>query len=254
MPGPDLHSFANLEELSRAAAARFARLCRKQVERENIFTAALSGGSTPRRLYEILGAPELSEGIPWGRVHLFQVDERCVPPDHPESNYGMIREALLDHVPIPQTNFHRIPAELPEPDDAAQLYAQELAHVVSPATGQFPHLDLVFLGMGSDGHTASLFPGSPALGERAKWVCANFVDKLHANRVTLTYLVLNTAREVIFLVSGSEKAETLHRVLEGPHEPERLPSQGVRPAEGRLRWYVDAAAAERLNNVPGSAG
>jgi 6-phosphogluconolactonase len=246
--------FANREELSRAAAARFAELCQNRVEGGNIFTTALSGGSTPRRFYEILSRSELSEGVLWDRVHLFQVDERCVPPDHPESNYRMIREALLDRVPIPKANVHRIQAELPDPEDAAQLCAQELARVVSPAAGQFPHLDLVFLGMGSDGHTASLFPGTLALTERAKWACANFVDKLHANRVTLTYPVLNAAREVIFLVSGSEKAETLRCVLEGPHQPERLPAQGIQLANGRLSWYVDAAAAERLKSVPRSAG
>ena len=254
MPGPDPHSFANLEELSRAAATRFAELCRERVEGGNLFTAALSGGSTPRRLYEILSGPELSEGIPWDRVHLFQVDERCVPPDHAESNYRMIREALLDRVRIPKANVHRIQAELSDPGNAAEFYVQEFSRVFRLATGEIPRLDLVFLGMGPDGHTASLFPDSPALTERAKWVCANFVDKLHANRVTLTYPVLNTAREVIFLVSGSEKAETLRRVLEGPHEPERLPSQGVRPVDGRLSWYVDAAAAKRLKNVPGSSG
>ena len=254
MPGPDLHTFANLEELSHAAAARFAEFCQERLARESIFTAALSGGSTPRRLYEILGGPEFSGSIPWGRVHLFQVDERCVPPDHAESNYRMMREALLDQVRIPPSNVHRMQAELADPDGAAERYVQLLSMMFRPKPGEVPRLDLVFLGMGPDGHTASLFPGSPALAERAKWVCANFVEKLHANRVTLTYPLLNAAREVIFLVAGHEKAETLRQVLEGPHEPERLPSQGIRPADGRLSWYVDAAAAERLKKREGSSG
>ena len=254
MPGPDLRTFASLEELSRAAAARFAEFCQERLARDSIFTAALSGGSTPKRLYEILGGPEFSGSIPWPRVHLFQADERCVPPDHAESNYRMIRETLLDRVRIPQSNVHRVQAELANPEESAEFYAQELNRMFRPKPGGIPNLDLVFLGMGPDGHTASLFPGSAALAERVKWVSANFVEKLHANRVTLTYPLLNAAREVIFLVAGHEKAETLRQVLEGPHEPERLPSQGIRPADGRLSWYVDAAAAGRLKNATGSAG
>jgi len=253
MPGPELRIFANLEELSHAAAARFAEFCQERLARESIFTAALSGGSTPKRLYEILGGPEFSGSIPWGRVHLFQVDERCVPPDHAASNYLMMREALLDRARIPPSNVHRIQAELANPDEAAEFYVQDLSMMFRPRAGEIPHLDLVFLGMGPDGHTASLFPGSVALAERVKWVSANFVEKLHANRVTLAYPLLNAAREVIFLVAGHEKAETLRQVLEGRHEPERLPSQGIRPGDGRLSWYVDAAAAGRLKKRAGSA-
>jgi 6-phosphogluconolactonase len=253
MPEPELRIFANLEELSRAAAARFMEFCHERLTRENVFTAALSGGSTPRRLYELLTEPEFAGNIPWGRVHLFQVDERCVPPDHAESNYRMMREALLDHARIPPSNVHRIQAELVNPDEAAEVYVQQLNMMFRPRRGEFPRLDLVFLGMGPDGHTASLFPGSPALVERAKWVCANFVEKLQANRVTLTYPVLNAAREVIFLVAGHEKAEALRQILEGPHEPERFPSQGIRPSDGRLSWFVDAAAAGGLRNTRGSA-
>jgi 6-phosphogluconolactonase len=202
----------------------------------------------------MLGGPEFSGSIPWPRVHLFQVDERCVAPDHAESNYRMIRETLLDRVRIPLANVHRIQAEVEKSDDVAERYVQQLSMMFRPRPGEVPCLDLVFLGMGPDGHTASLFPGSPALAERAKWACANYVEKLHANRVTLTYPVLNAAREVIFLVAGHEKAETLRQVLEGPHEPERLPSQGIRPADGRLSWYVDAAAAEQLKKRAGSSG
>jgi 6-phosphogluconolactonase len=254
MPGPELRIFANLEELSRAAAERLADFCLERLTRESVFTAALSGGSTPRRLYELLGEPELAGRIPWGRVHLFQVDERCVPPDHAESNYRMIRETLLDRVRIPQSNFHRMEAELANPHETAERYVQQLRTMFRPRSGEVPRLDLVLLGMGPDGHTASLFPRSPALAEREKWVCANFVEKLQANRVTLTYPVLNAAREIIFLVAGDEKAKTLRQVLEGPHEPERFPSQGIRPVDGKLSWFVDTAAARLLKNAAGSTG
>jgi len=254
MPGPELRVFANLEELSRAAAERFVEFCSERLARENVFTAALSGGTTPRCLYELLGEPDFARAIPWARVHLFQVDERCVPPEHAESNYGMMREALLDRARIPPSNVHRIEAELANPDEAAERYVQQLRTMFQPRPGEVPRLDLVFLGMGPDGHTASLFPGSLALAERVKWVSANFVAKLQANRLTLTYPVLNAAREIIFLVAGNEKAETLCQVLEGPFEPERLPSQGIRPVDGRRMWYVDAAAAARLKNAAGGNG
>ncbi|MBZ5513378.1 MAG: 6-phosphogluconolactonase [Acidobacteriia bacterium] len=249
-----VHTFANLEELSHAAAARFVERCPERAEKGSVFAAALSGGSTPRRLYELLGEPRFSPRMAWDRVHLFQVDERCVPPDHAESNYRMIRESLLDRVGIPSANVHRIQAELPDPENAAELYTRELGRVLRPPRGELPRLDLVFLGMGPDGHTASLFPGSSALAERAKWVSANFVEKLRANRITLTYPVLNAAREIIFLVAGEEKAETLRRVLEGPQEPERLPAQGIRPVDGRLEWFLDTAAAARLKLRAGSSG
>jgi 6-phosphogluconolactonase len=252
MAAPELRIFANLEELSRAAAERFAEFCHERLRRESVFTAALSGGSTPRRLYEILGDPGFGGNIPWGRVHLFQVDERCVPPDHAESNYRMMREVLLDRARIPPSNVHRMEAELPNPDEAAERYVQQLNMMFRPRRGEFPRFDLVFLGMGPDGHTASLFPGSPALAEREKWVCANFVEKFHTNRVTLTYPVLNAAREIIFLVAGDGKAETLRQVLEGPNEPEHFPSQGIRPVDGRLTWYVDVAVARLLKNTAGS--
>lgn len=244
MSGPEIRVFPTLEELSREAAARFAERAREQRSGRAFFAAALSGGSTPHRLYEFLADPAWD--IPWERVHLFQVDERCVPPDHPESNYRMIREALLDRAPIPLENFHRLPADLPDPEEAAACYAEELARVLQPKEGEFPRLDLLLLGMGADGHTASLFPSTPALEERRLWVRPNFVPRLGACRVTLTFPVLNSAREVILLVSGGEKADSLRRVLEGSRLVEHYPVQRVQPASGRVSWFLDAAAAQLL--------
>ena len=244
MSKPEIRVFPNLEELSLAAARRFEEIANLHVAQKKTFSAALSGGSTPKRLYQLLAGP--GHRIPWEHVELFQVDERCVPPDHPDSNYKMIREALLDHVPIPASNFHRMTAENPDRDEAARKYAQEIAQVLKPAKGEWPRLDLVFLGMGPDGHTASLFPGSEALSERVLWVRPNFSARMGNFRLTLTLPVLNSASEVIFLISGADKAETLRQVLEGPPQHSQLPAQSVQPVQGRLNWFLDQAAARLL--------
>lgn len=246
MANPQIRVFENLEALSREAAGRFAELARRltagDADRRN-FTCALSGGSTPRRTYELLANPEYR--IPWERVHLFQVDERCVPPEATESNYRMIRQALLAKVSIPEANFHRMAAEQADRDGAARDYAAEIARALPSAAGEWPQFDLMFLGMGNDGHTASLFPSSPALAERKLWVCSNDSPKLSKHRLTLTYPVLNAVAEIIFLVAGGDKAETLRQVLEGP--PGIFPAQDIRPEKGRLRWFVDKAASSLLN-------
>lgn len=244
MPKPEVRIFPNLEELSLAAASQFEELASSHVARGKIFSAALSGGSTPKRLYELLARP--GHHIPWERVELFQVDERCVPPDNPESNYKMIRGALLDHIHIPASNFHRMTAENPNRDEAAGKYAQEMAQVLKPGKDDWPRLDLIFLGMGPDGHTASLFPCSEALDEQVLWVRPNFSARLGNFRLTLTLPVLNAASDVIFLITGADKAETLRDVMEGPSRVSQLPAQGVRPVEGRLTWYLDQAAARLL--------
>jgi 6-phosphogluconolactonase len=237
--------FENLEALSREAARRFAGSAAEGASGSRSFSCAFSGGSTPRRMFELLSNPEFQ--VPWERVQLFQVDERTVLPDDPESNYRMIREALLSKVPLPGDNFHRIAAEKDDRDAAAREYAAELARVLHPAPGEWPRLDLVFLGMGGDGHTASLFPQSPALAERRLWVCSNYSPRLGKYRLTLTYPVLNAAAEIIFLVSGDDKAETLRQVLEGP--PGIYPAQGINPANGRLSWFVDRQAARLLSQA-----
>lgn len=243
MSESEIRIFPNLEELSHEAARLFRRVARDCAAKGGVFSVALSGGSTPRRLYELLGNMPCSEQVPWGNVHVFQVDERCVPSDYPESNYRMIRQALLARVPLPEVNCHRMAAEQADLEEAASQYAATLARVLPPKPGEAPRLDLVFLGMGADGHTASLFPGSPALQEKMLWVRANFVEKLSTQRMTLTFPVLNAAAQIVFLVSGTEKSETLRRVLKGPLRPELLPAQRVRPVNGRVSWYVDQAAA-----------
>jgi 6-phosphogluconolactonase len=242
MPQAALRIFESLEESSRAAAARFAELAATTAGQGRNFSCALSGGKTPRRLYELLAEPQLS--IPWQRVELFQVDERAVAPDDPESNYRMIREALLSRVPLPETNFHRLAGERADLDAATKEYAGELGKVLQPKPGDFPRFDLVFLGMGADGHTASLFPSSAALDERELWVRPNYSPRLGKYRLTLTFPVLNAAAEIILLVSGGDKAETLRQVLEGPQGV--YPVQGIHPGNGRMSCLVDKAAAALL--------
>ena len=243
---PEVRVFPNLEELSWHAASRFEQLAKRRIAEGHIFAAALSGGSTPRRLYQLLASVPFSDRIPWRSVHLFQVDERCVPPDHADSNYRMVREALLTNGLVPAPNFHRMAAELPDREQAARQYAEELARILKPQAGDWPRLDLALLGMGPDGHTASLFPGSAALEEQSRWVAPNYVEKLNAYRLTLTFPVLNAAAEIIFLVAGADKAEALRQVLDASSAAEKFPAQRVRPAEGQVRWYVDEAAARLL--------
>jgi 6-phosphogluconolactonase len=242
-----IRTFPGLEDLSRAAAVRFTELARERTQQGRGFFAALSGGTTPQTFLGILASPEISERIPWDNVHLFQVDERCVAPDDPQSNYRMIRGVLLRPVPGAAANFHRMKAEQEDRDAASAEYATEIKKTLAPLDGRLPRFDLIFLGLGSDGHTASLFPGSAALAESSKWVRPNYVEKLRMYRMTLTYPVLNTASEIMFLVSGSGKAETVRQVLEGPHNPEQYPAQGVRPAEGTVTWYLDQSTAHLLS-------
>jgi len=242
---PEIRIFDDLECLSWAIATRFEELARLKTIEKKTLSAALSGGSTPKLLYEIMGSSAFSRRVRWPNVHLFQVDERCVPPDHADSNYRMIRHALLESAGLPEGNFHRMGAERPDREQAAKDYAQDMASVLEPAAGAFPRLDVVFLGMGPDGHTASLFPGSAALDEQTAWVVPNFVAKLNAFRLTLTLPVLNAAAHVIFMVTGEDKAATLRAVLEGPQG--HFPAQRIEPARGRVSWFLDLAAAQSLS-------
>jgi 6-phosphogluconolactonase len=240
-----LQTFADPEALCQAAAREFTLRAIEAVTARNRFFVALSGGSTPRRLYRLLSEPPFRDQVEWSRVELFWGDERCVPPDHADSNYRMANEALVERVPIPPANVHRLPAEQSDRDAAAEEYAHTMAATFD-AAGSPPVFDLVLLGMGPDAHTASLFPHTAALAETGRWVAANFVPKLNAHRLTLTYPVLNRAREVLFLVAGADKAGPLFEVFAGPPDPERLPSQAVAPVQGQLVWYADAAAVARL--------
>jgi 6-phosphogluconolactonase len=241
----DVKVFSTLEDMSWAAACAFEDLARLKFIEGKTFCAALSGGLTPRLLYRILAGRALVGRIEWKNVQLFQVDERCVPPDHPDSNYRMIREALLESSEIPAENFHRMQAEEADLEKAAREYAGELAIVLEPQDGLRPRLDVVFLGMGPDGHTASLFPGTAALEEQSAWVRPNRVERLGMSRLTMTLPLLNASAHVIFLVAGADKAETLRKVLEGP--PGGLPAQRIQPVDGSLSWFLDEAAARKLS-------
>ena len=235
------------DALAREAASEFARRAEGCVAERGRVTVTLSGGSTPRRLYAALADPAapFRDGIPWSRVHFFWGDERHVPPDDTASNYRMAREELLARVPVPTENVHRIEAERPDAADAADAYERELVRFFAPAPGQVPRFDLVLLGMGRDGHTASLFPGSSALEVRDRLVVAAWVPKLNSDRITLTLPVFNNAAEVTFLVSGADKAATLRAALD-PDGPDGLPCRRIRPAHGDLLWLVDRAAASGL--------
>jgi 6-phosphogluconolactonase len=242
VPMADVHTYPDATKLARAAAERFVALATEAIAARGQFAVALSGGSTPRATYALLASGEFAARVDWPRVHVFWGDERCVPPGHPDSNYRMAREALLDDIPIPAENVHRIRGELP-PDQAALAYQAELEAVLG-ANGRF---DLMLLGMGADGHTASLFPGTTALDERERAVVAVYVERLHAWRVTLTLTTINAARQILFLAIGAAKAETLRAVLEGPAG--RLPAQSIRPTAGQLTWMVDAAAASQITRT-----
>lgn len=243
MTNVDVRVFPSLDELSRSAASAFEKAsCSKAGK---TFSVALSGGLTPRMLYQILGGQPFAKRIAWENIHLFQADERCVAPDHPDSNYRLIRETLLDRAGVPPGNFHRMKAEQADLEKAAEDYADELARVLKPPKGSVPRLDMIFLGMGPDGHTASLFPGTAALEERTAWVRPNYVEKLGMRRLTMTFPLLNAAEHVIFLVAGADKAEVLRKVFECP--PEQFPAQRVQPLDGTLSWFLDEAAARKFS-------
>lgn len=238
----DIRIYPDAASLARAAAEYFVTLTAEVTATHGRFAVALSGGSTPRATYTLLANDEFAARVDWPRVHVFWGDERCVPPDHSESSFQLADEALLSHIPIPLSNVHRVRGEL-EPEVAAQTYAAELRTFFGVP---WPHFDLVLLGMGDDGHTASLFPGSDALRETGRpvvAVTAHYQDR-PAHRVTLTPPAINAARQVLFLVTGAAKSEILQAVLEGPEG--RFPAQQIRPTSGHLTWLVDIAAAIRL--------
>lgn len=236
------------EALAAAAAATFARAVVDAVTTRGRAFAALSGGSTPRRMGELLAQPAYRDGLPWASVEVFWGDERWVPETSDESNAGVAKRTFLDHVPVEPSRINPFPTSVPDPSLAATMYAGQLKTVFGAIDG-VPVFDLVLLGMGDDGHTASLFPGTAAIHETAALVVAHEVPKLGAWRLTLTPPVLNAAREVVFLVGGAGKAATLAAVLEGPEDVDELPSQAVRPTDGALVWLTDEAAAAQLRGA-----
>lgn len=239
---PEVRILKTAAELFEAGAAEFAALASQAVQASGKFTVALSGGSTPRTLYSLLAT---KSGIPWDKICFFWGDERHVPPDNPESNYRTAHEALLSKVPVRPENIFRIRAEEKDPATAAQQYEQSLKDFFHLSPGEFPRFDLVLLGVGPDGHAASLFPGTAALNEKQRLVVANWVPKFNTHRITFTFPVLNAAACVIFLASGPDKAEILHQVLE--KSSANLPSQRVHPSHGNLLWLIDGPAATALS-------
>lgn len=239
---PKVQIFADLEDLSRNAADFFCSLFQKTVLQQDRFVAALSGGSTPRRLYELLGSSRYRKTIDWKRVHIFLVDERCVPRNHPDSNYGMIFNLLLAPANIPESNIHRIAGE-DKAEQAARRYEQELRSLFS-AVGT-PSFDLIILGVGEDGHTASLFPNTDAVFDQERLTAPVYLEPPKPSRVTLTFPVLNHAAQILLLASGQSKAEVVHEIIEKGN-PRHYPAGLLRPAEGSILWFLDRAAAGLL--------
>ncbi len=249
----EVHVYSDLAELSSAAAALCQESAQEAVRARGRFSIALSGGSTPRGLFERLAQePYLSSWLssfPWGQTHVFWTDERCVPPEDPASNYGTAEELLLRRVPIPRGQIHRMRGELP-PEQAAGEYNLILREYFG-ASIPLPRFDLILLGMGQNGNCASLYPASPALEETQLWTVANYVRTLGTYRLTLTLPVINNAVRVAFLVAGASKARALRGVLGGDR---RFPAARVNPEEGRLEWLVDSAAGSRLRDLAGGPG
>lgn len=241
---------ADAGALSRAAAHVFIEVANQSVRDQGSFTVALSGGSTPKALYSLLaGDPDLRSRVPWERTHFFFGDERHVAPDHPDSNYRTANEAMLAKRSVASHQIFRMKGEYSDAARAAVEYEQELRQFFHLTGDQLPRFDLIMLGMGPDGHTASLFPGTKALHEKTKLVVANWVGRFYAQRITMTAPVLNHAALVLFMVHGRDKAQALKAVLEGPYEPEQLPSQLIRPQNGTLLWLVDESAAGLLDRT-----
>jgi 6-phosphogluconolactonase len=233
--------------MSRAAAEVIVEIAAHALESRGRITMALSGGSTPLALFSLLAQSPFRDQLPWGGMHFFWADERCVPPGDAESNYGQAQRALFDQVPLPPENLHRVQGEL-EPAHAAQHYVSELQRFAEGDLS-WPRFDCVLLGMGSDGHTASLFPNRSNPAEQtspAIAVTASYQGR-PAQRVTLTPLAFNSARYVLFLVSGAEKADAVAAVLSGSYDPLRWPAQRIHPTDGTVIWIVDEAAARSLS-------
>jgi 6-phosphogluconolactonase len=242
----DVRVFDDTLHLIAATADEIVSISRAAVDARGRFVWALAGGSTPRDVYRLLAGDAYRERMPWNAIHFFWGDERHVPPDDPDSNFRMAREAMLDAVPVPEENIHRVMAEEPDAQRAAAEYESTLRSFFALAPGQWPVFDLIQLGLGKEGHTASLFPGGAAIRERERLVVAPWVEAQSTFRVTFTPPVLNHARRTLFLVSGEEKAEALHAVLEGAREPEVYPAQIV---EGNCLWMVDRPAASLLKKA-----
>ena len=237
MNPPEIKVLPDPAEVAHEGARRFIELSEAAIELTGRISVALAGGSTPRAMYELLASPQYQTQIDWPNIDIFFGDERCVPPDHEQSNYGMAREALLSKVPIPGDNIYRMRGEA-DPNDAAKEYGQMLKEKFGDGG-----LDLIYLGMGGDGHTASLFPHTSAVNETQHRCVANHVPQMNTRRITLTAPFINRAQHVIVMIAGADKGKRLSEVLEGPRDPERLPIQLIQPVSGKMSWLIDIGAA-----------
>ena len=243
------HVYPDADALARAAAVELLSRAQQSIAARGVFTLALAGGSTPRKLYSLLATDPAFGNFPWAKTQLFFGDERHVPPDHADSNYLMVKSTLLASGLVPEANVHRVHAEQTDADMAAHNYEVEMMSLFTGAmrSGDFPRFDAILLGMGPDGHTASLFPGSAGLEEKERWVVANWVEKFKTYRITFTFPVLNAAEAVLLLVAGADKADMLHEVLVTKRTT--YPVMQVQPANGIKVWMLDRAAAARVPQI-----
>ncbi|MGA3065756.1 MAG: 6-phosphogluconolactonase [Tepidisphaeraceae bacterium] len=241
MTAQEIQVVPDASALAQAAAEQILAIAPIAARERGVFSIALSGGSTPKILFELLASDSWRNRFDWNTWEIYFGDERCVPPDHPDSNYRMARLALLDRVPLDPAKIHRMKGEA-DPQEAAKEYGQLLKQKFGD-----DGLDLILLGMGDDGHTASLFPGTAALAEKEHRCVANFVPKLGVWRLTFSAPFINRARQVIALISGAAKAQRLERVLQGPRDPTNLPIQMIQPTSGKLLWLLDAPAAGMMD-------
>ncbi len=244
----ELRTFADQDALSRAAAEEIVSHAEAAVAQRGSFTIALSGGPAPAPVFDLLASPDESyrQRMPWNQTHFFWGDERHVPPEHPKSNYRLAWQHLLSKVPAPEENIHRVRSELTDAHEAAELYELTLHDHFHLGEDELPQLDLMLQGLGSNGHTASLFPGTSALAENQRLVVATWIEMLQTHRITMTLPVINHAAFVLFVVSGAEPADALKQVLFGPRLSRPLPAMVVAPGHGRLLWLADAAACSCL--------
>ena len=249
---PEIHSFAAAADVYSKGAEMFVRAAAESLGLRRAFSVALAGGSTPKNLYSLMADDsQLRRSVPWPQIDFFWGDERHVPPDHPDSNYRMAYDAMLSRVPITLPRVHRIRAEVADAAAAAAMYESEVRASVASENG-IPRLDLVFLGIGTDGHTASLFPGTAAMAEHERLVVANWVERLQTFRITLTLPLLNAARFVLIVATGEDKAKVVREALEPAADAPPLPIQLVQPRDGRVAWLLDRSAASLLKRTPNS--
>lgn len=245
----EIRILADGAAIAKRAAQEWIQAATAAVHAKGVFSVVLSGGSTPKALYSLLvDDPVLRAQVPWDKIHVFFGDERHVGPGHPDSNYRMATEAMISKAPLSKDQVTRVKGENPDAEEAAREYEQALRSHFRLSLGDYPRFDLLFAGMGNDGHTLSLFPGTKALNPGGRLAVRNWVGKLFTDRITLTAPATNNAAQIIFMVTGADKAPALKAVLEGPYEPEQLPAQLLQPVNGKLLWLVDTAAGSMLSS------